>query len=268
MNAAGAVGGFSFLCRFVRGLALLLSCAGLLRAAEVIPPAPQNHFNDYANLVRRETAAELNRELAQFERDTSNQIVVAIFPRMQSDSSVEDYTTRVAQSWRVGTSERKNGAVLFVFQQSRDIRIQVGYGLEGALTDARCKQIIENEIAPRFRAGDFGGGISAGTRAIMAAARGEYRGTGRTVAAARGGNRGGSGLGVVPVVIFVILFILFTRGATRRRSIYSPRGRRTIWMGPPWGGGGGGWGGGGGGGGGTFSGGGGSFGGGGAGGKW
>ncbi len=246
----------------------LLACfvvGSFLRAAETIPPAPPNHFNDYASVVRRETAAQLNSELAQFERDTSNQIVVAIYPRMQSDSSVEDYAVRVAQRWRVGQKERANGAVLFVFQESRDVRIVTGYGLEGALPDALCKQIIENEIVPRFRAGDFDGGLSAGVRALMAAARGEYRGTGRIAADSAKGTQAGGGINFL---IFFVVLILFGLGGRRgRRQVYGRGGRRTIWMGGG-GFGGGSWGGGSSGGGGSFSGGGGSFGGGGAGGKW
>lgn len=248
--------------------ALLLSLASA-SAAETIPPPPRDHFNDYANLVRRETAAQLNAELAQFERDTSNQLLVVIYPRLQSDSSVEDYTVRVAQSWRVGQKARDNGAVLFVFQQSRDIRIQTGYGLEGALPDALCKQIIENEMVPRFRAGDFDAGLAAGVRALMAAARGEYRGGGRLVADSQRGSPQ-SRFGIIPWIVFALILLSALRGTSqRRRTIYGRGGRRTIWLGGPGGWGGGGFGGGGwSGGGGTFSGGGGSFGGGGAGGKW
>jgi uncharacterized protein len=234
-------------------------------AAEVIPPAPPNHFNDYAGVVRPDTARQLNSELAQFERDTSTQLVAAIYPRMQSDSSVEDYAVRVAQAWRVGQKQQKNGAVLFVFQQSRDVRIVTGYGLEGALPDALCKQIIENEVIPRFRTGDFDGGLAAGLRAMMAAVRGEYRGSGSLAADARS-SQGGIG-GFWFIAVFIIL-VLMARSASRRNVMYGRRGRRTLWTNTgPWGGGGFG-GGGGGGGGGTFSGGGGSFGGGGAGGKW
>lgn len=235
-------------------------------AAEVIPPPPPNHFNDFARMVRPETAAKLNRDLAAFERETSNQILVAIYPRLQSASSVDDYAVRVAQSWKVGNKTRDNGAVLFVFQESRDLWITTGYGLEGALPDALAKRIIENEIIPRFRAGDFEAGLTAGVNAMMAAARGEYRGTGRTVADASGSNAPGGSVMFLVVLAFIILASL--RGASRRQTIYGRRGPRTVWMNPGgWGGrGGGGWGGGGGGG--TFSGGGGSFGGGGAGGKW
>ena len=259
---------FAAAARLFSTLAVLFA-AQFATAAETIPPAPRDHFNDYAGVVRRETATQLNTELAQFERDTSSQILVAIYPKMQSDSSVEDYTVRVAQSWRVGQKARDNGAVLFVFQQSRDIRIQTGYGLEGALPDALCKQIIENEMVPRFRAGDFDAGLSAGVRAMMAAARGEYRGTGRSNAD-RSGNSSGGVPGLIFLIIFALIFLSGLRSASRRQTIYGRRGRRTVWVDTGgWGGGFGGGGfGGGGGGGGSFSGGGGSFGGGGAGGKW
>ncbi len=232
-------------------------------AAEVIPPAPQNHFNDYARVVRPEVAAQLNRELEQFERTTSNQLIVAIYPRLQSDSSVEDYTVRVAQAWRVGQKERKNGAILFLFQESRDIRIQVGYGLEGVLPDALCKRIIENELVPRFRAGDFNGGLTAGVRALIAATQGEYRGTGRT-ARDGSGKKAEGGAGSVGLFILFLIVAFLLQSASRRNVVYGRHGRRSVWGGNgPWGGGGSSGGGGG-----TFSGGGGSFGGGGAGGKW
>lgn len=246
-----------------------------LWGAEVIPATPQNHFNDYAGMVSPAIAQQLNGQLTEFERETSNQIVVAIYPRMQSDSSIEDYTVRVAQAWGVGQKDRKNGAVLFIFKDDRAMFIQVGYGLEGVLPDARCKQIIENEITPRFRAGDFQGGVSAGVQAILASIRGEYRGSGQTVRDAqqtRDGRRGIPGGFLLVIFVLIVLRAIF---GNRRNSVYSRMGRRGIWMFPGSGGGwgGGGWSGGGGGssssgGGGSFSGGGGSFGGGGAGGRW
>jgi uncharacterized protein len=246
------------------GLFLL---ARSLSGAEVIPPEPRDHFNDEAGLVSPEVARRLNDELTQFERDTSNQIVVAIYPRMQSDSSIEDYAVRVAQSWGVGQKDRRNGAVLFIFQQDRALFIQVGYGLEGVLPDARCKQIIENEITPRFRAGDFEGGVVAGVQAILASIRGEYQGAGSTVADTEDQPSGSGGLRGWMIGAIIIVIILQSMFGRRRNMLYSPRGRRGMPLFP-----GGGWGGGGGGGriggGGSFSGGGGSFGGGGAGGRW
>src|SRR5256714_4817733 len=85
------------------------------RAAEVIPPKPDRYFNDYAGVVSKEAAQRFNEQLAQFERETSDQVVVAVFPKMQSDSSIEDYAQRVAQSWGVGQKVQRNGVVVLVF---------------------------------------------------------------------------------------------------------------------------------------------------------
>jgi uncharacterized protein len=247
------------------GLLLLCLSAVSARAQEVIPPAPQNHFNDYAAVVRPETAASLDAELTQYERDSSNQVLVAIYPKMQSDSSVEDYTVRVAQAWHTGLKGKDNGAILFVFVASHQVRIQVGYGLEGVLTDALSKEIVSNAIVPAFRQNDFDGGVTAGVHAILAVAKNEYKGTGATV---NDGHRRQSSAFLIFFGVLVLVMILRARGA-----MYQSGGRRTFGGVMPiiFPGGGGGFGGGGGGfggGGGSYSGGGGSFGGGGAGGSW
>jgi uncharacterized protein len=262
--------------RFCLVLAVAVLAGHGLAAAERIPPAPPRHFNDYAGVVSRATAERLDARLAQFERDSSNQLVVALYPRMESGSSVEDYTVRVAQAWRAGQASRNNGAVLFAFMQERQLYIQVGYGLEGALPDAIAKRIIEQEIVPRFRSRDIDGGMTAAVEAMIAATQGEYKGTGRTQAQARGARSGGSGGGMIAGIIAIIIiltFVSFVRRALRNPMVLVNPRRRLIRPVNPWwlGGGGGGFGGGGGwsgGGGGGFSGGGGSFGGGGAGGKW
>src|SRR3954466_6607802 len=94
-------------------LVAALAAGSWLGGAERIPPAPPRHFNDFAGVVSRPVADELDAQLDQFERATSNQLLVAIYPKMESASSVEDYRVRVAQAWRVGQASRNNGAVLF-----------------------------------------------------------------------------------------------------------------------------------------------------------
>jgi uncharacterized protein len=255
----------------------LLFCCALLGftaaagfSAETLPPKPARYFNDYAQLVSPQLAGALNQRLEQFERETSNQLVVAIYPRMESASSVEDYSVRIAQSWSVGQKGRSNGAVLFFFMAEHQVYIQVGYGLEGALPDALCHTIIENEIKPRFRAGNFASGLDAATAAIIAATKGEYRGTGRTHGEAQNG-----GAGLVAFVVFTFIVVIASIFNRKRQAQSTTFGRRGslynntntgLWGG--WGGGGGFGGGSSGGGGGGFSGGGGSFGGGGSGGSW
>ncbi|HXP35644.1 MAG TPA: TPM domain-containing protein, partial [Chthoniobacterales bacterium] len=114
------------------------------QAAEDIPPKPAAYFNDYAGVVSKEAANRFNEQLAQFERETSNQVVVAIWQTMPSQSSIEDFTQRTFQAWTVGQKGQNNGAVLFVFVKDRRMRIQPGYGLEGVLPDFTCDQIIRN----------------------------------------------------------------------------------------------------------------------------
>lgn len=244
---------------------LLLLCSFGALASEVIPQAPKDYFNDYAHVVSPAVAAQLNQTLENFERETSEQIVVAIYPKMQSDSSIEDYTVRVARGWQVGLKDKNNGAVLFVFVQDHKMFLQVGYGLEGVLPDALCKQIISDQIAPHFKSGDFDGGMVSGVQSILAATRGEYKGTGRTVADSRGYSSSARIAGnIVPLLFFGLFFFVFVMaifGSGRRRGgfFYTGGGWGGGWSsgGSSWGGGGGG-----------FSGGGGSFGGGGAGGSW
>src|SRR5438045_3789425 len=233
-------------------------------AAEIIPPKPDRYFNDYASVVSKSAALRFNEELAQFERETSDQVVVAIFPKMQSDSDIADYTQRVAQAWGVGQKERRNGVVLFVFVQDRKMFIQVGYGLEVALPDITAFDITEYRIKPRFKSGDYEGGLAAGIDSIFQAIRGEYKGTGKTVRETRGGEKGGT---FVPnlLLFFFFMVLLFFLSRLKRQSGYRYSGSGGPYVG---GGSGGGWSSGGDGGFSGFSGGGGSFGGGGAGWSW
>jgi uncharacterized protein len=200
---------------------LFLAC--VVRAADVIPPPPAAYFNDYANVVSAGTAQQLNQKLEQFERDTSNQIVVAIYPKMQSDSSIEDYTVRVAESWKVGQKLKNNGAVLFVFIQDHKLYIQVGYGLEGALPDALCKQIIDTEITPHFKQGDYDAGLTAGVNAVLAATKGEYKGTGSTVQKSKDDNS--AGIFFVAIITLIILATIIRWIASAHAyATYSNRG--------------------------------------------
>ena len=251
-------------------LALGALFAGLLGplAAETMPSKPAGYFNDYASVVDRATALQLNEQLAQFERETSNQIVVAIYPNMQSESSVADYTQRIAQTWGVGGKEHNNGAVLFVFVQDHQMFLQSGYGLEGPLPDATAYDITHNVIAPFFKKNDYAGGLQVGITAIMEAARGEYKGTGRTQKEGEGSGGGGLPIPLIIFLIIIIFFIVSSRWGRRRRRGYGYSGGGGPFIGGF--GGGGGFSGGSSSGGGFsgFSGGGGSFGGGGAGSSW
>lgn len=215
---------------------------------------------DFTGTLTAEELSALEAKLRAFEQSTSTQLVVVLVPTV-GDEVIEEVAYRVAESNGIGKKAKNNGVLLFIAKNDRRIRIEVGYGLEGALPDILAGQIIRKEITPRFREGNFAAGINAGVDAIIAATKNEYKAD---------DPAGGHSFVISPLVI-ILLVLLF---------LFLLRGRRRYLLGAPpiygsgWGGfprsGGRGWGGGGfgGGGGGGFSGGGGSFGGGGASGGW
>lgn len=197
-------------------LAFFLAAGSSLGAAEVIPARPTRYFNDYALTVRPETANKLNGELEDLEKQSSNQILVVIYPTMQSESSVEDYCHRIFATWHVGQQGKDNGAVLFVFLKEHHTWIEVNRGLEGSLTDAACADITGDQITPRFKQGDYDGGLTAGVEAMIAATKGEYKGDGQTdyqkqhPATADGGGNGG-GISIGTIFFLIILFFIVSR---------------------------------------------------------
>ncbi|HYQ85740.1 MAG TPA: TPM domain-containing protein [Bacteroidota bacterium] len=249
--------------------ALLLCCflvlPGSISAQRGEPPVPEIHQRviDLTGSLSGDDLRRLESALADFERETSNQIAVVMIPSLNGES-IEDYSLRVAEKNKFGRKGRDNGVLLVIAEEDHKLRIEVGYGLEGVLTDAVCDQIIRHVIAPKFKQNDFAGGIDAGVNAIMLVTKGEFKGE----------PEPRRGLGVNTRLLFFAFFLFFafiSHLINRHRRVYVGRnGYRSAW---PWFGGlggggfGGGWGGGGSGGGG-FSGGGGSFGGGGSSGSW
>jgi uncharacterized protein len=251
--------------------AIPLLCALVLAAAAPAQPAfPEltGRVVDQAGLLGARDQTELDAALAEFERETTNQLVVATLTSLQG-LSIEEYGYQLGRHWGIGQEGKDNGAILIVAPEERDVRIEVGYGLEGELTDARSRLIIENEILPRFRQGDFAAGIKAGVAAMIDTLGGTYD-PALPAVEAREVERAPSPL---PLAIMLPIFaIIILNRLSRRRG----RGRHRRGYGWPvvvGGGFGGGFGGrrggsGGRGAGGGFSGGGGGFGGGGASGSW
>jgi uncharacterized protein len=146
--------------------------APLLQAAPEFPPL-SGRVVDQANLLSPQAERELTALLAQHEEATSNQVVVVTLSSL-GGYEIADYGYQLGRHWGIGQQGRDNGALLIVAPSERKVRIEVGYGLEGSLTDARSKQIIETEITPRFKQRDMEGGIIAGTRAILGTIEGTY----------------------------------------------------------------------------------------------
>ena len=260
----------SLLALALSALVLILSLASAAMAAPSFPKL-DGRVTDAAGILPVDTRAAIDAKLAALEKSTTIQLVVATVPDLQG-LEIEDYGYQLGRAWGIGQKGSNNGALLIVAPHERKVRIEVGYGLEGVLTDALTSQIIRRDIVPRFKAGDMAGGVSAGTDALVnllqLPADQRQQAALNAAAAERhaSGRQGSNGFATVVWLVIILLWIVISV-SRRRRGLGS--GPVILW-GPGmggWGGGGGG-GGGWGGGGGGFGGGGGSFGGGGSSGGW
>lgn len=250
-------------------LAFVITMVGVTALAALEVPYLEGRVNDLAGLLDAAAEQRLEQKLADFEREKGSQVAVLTVPSLEGDN-LEDFSIRVVDTWQLGRADVDDGVLLLVARDERQLRFEVGYGLEGVLPDALARRILDNVITPRFRGGDFAGGIEAGIDAVLLAIRGEALPVAVTAEPA------GVDVGVpVGMILLIVAFIAISIYRNWRRLRHG--GAPANWSsrhrgGTPWiftGGGGSGsswsgWGGGGGG----FSGGGGSFGGGGASGRW
>jgi uncharacterized protein len=241
--------------------------------AEPSFPALTGRIVDQAGLLDAAARSRLEAKLKALESKTTTQLVVVTL-RSLGDYDIADYGYQLGRYWGIGQKGTNNGALLIVAPKERKVRIEVGYGLEGTLTDAVSRLIIDHAVLPRFRAGDFAGGIERATDDIIQVLSGDAEDFKRRAAERDARPSGGQGIGLFTIVVFILILWLFSylqrgqqqQAAGRRRSRWGP----VVGGGLPGGWSGGGWSGGSGGdsGGGGFSGGGGSFGGGGSSGSW
>lgn len=252
---------------------LLFWLLGSLSAwGQTFPDKPQGHVTDLAGVLKPEEKRQLEVALRTFADSTSNEIAVAIFPDLQ-DLAPEDFANAVARKWGIGQKGTNNGILLAVFMKERKVRIEVGYGLEGAVPDVVAKRIIRNDIGPRFKEGKYYEGILAGVSRLASIVIEEIRNP-------KAKRKAEGPPGWVTLLIIFVLLGLLVAFMRRNRKKDDPNdrwhdrhdgGSGWGWGGPIFIGGGGGWGssGGGGGGGDSWGGfGGGDFGGGGASGDW
>lgn len=197
-------------------IALLLALFPLLAAADVVPVPPLTaRVTDTTGMLTDSQRAELESRLAAFEARKGAQIAVLIVPST-GDETIEQYSIRVAEAWKIGRSAVDDGAILLIARDDRKLRIEVGYGLEGALPDVTAKRIIRDIITPPFRAGDYNAGISAGIDAMIAVVDGEAL---PEPAAQRGASSSAGSelppLGVLAIVVGVLVGFA-VRAATNR----------------------------------------------------
>lgn len=255
-------------------VALALSLIGGDALAQPQFPKLTGRVVDLANLLDAATKAQLSSDLAALEEKSTDQIVVVTLPSLQG-YSIEDFGYQLGRHWGIGQQGKDNGALLIIAPNERKVRIEVGHRLEQHLTDAMSRLIIENAILPRFRRGDFPGGIVAGVRDMTDVVTGDGEAVKERAKGARRGQEADyTGLIMMAFWLAIFAWIIYAQyqqakslpqanGRRGRRSGFDDRviiipGGSGGWSGGGWSGGGGG----------GFSGGGGGFGGGGASGGW
>jgi uncharacterized protein len=177
---------------------------GPLNAQLVFPQRPAARVNDYAHVMSPAEKQYLERKLAQWEQTTSNQLFIATFESTAGDDPAE-VGIRIAEAWQIGQQDRNNGVLITVFLAERKMRIDVGYGLEGAIPDALAGRIRSELMVPHFRTGDYFRGLDLATSGVIAAADGEYEALARKPNRPRRRRGGGSGLIMMMVMIFLML---------------------------------------------------------------
>ena len=222
-------------------LLLLLAIAIPLSAQDF--PSPIGHVNDFANLLSRQEVQNLETKLRTYRDTTSNVIAIAIVESLQ-ELPREEVATTLFNEWRMWEGERQNGVLILVAPNERQMQIEVGYGLEGAVTDLQAGRIVDEILRPNFREDNFYTGLQQATSVLMQLASGEYDAVDRAT-----DDSGKSSRFFLIIIIFIIIYTLSRasgggKGGGRRRHTLGAGGP-IIWGGGGFSGGSGGFGGGG-----------------------
>ncbi|RWX52099.1 uncharacterized protein VU01_10404 [Candidatus Electrothrix marina] len=195
-------------------LALFLMTLPVLPVSARTIPAFKGYVNDYADMISGPVEAKLEQILKSFEHTDSTQVAVLTVDSLEGDP-LEDFSIRVAEKWGIGQKGKDNGVLLLVAKKERRARLEVGYGLEGVLTDLLAGRIIDDVITPRFKSGQFDQGFESGVAAVIQATRGEFKPAQRS--SRRGGRSESSPL--FSYLLFGGFFISFLGQFSRKVGI-------------------------------------------------
>ncbi|MGY3055145.1 uncharacterized protein ACVWYG_003358 [Pedobacter sp. UYEF25] len=201
-------------------LFLFFCFSSLLSFSQDYPEKPSTLVNDYANVLSLDQKQRLEQKLVAFNDSSSTQIAIAILKSV-GDYDINEYALNLGRKWGVGQGAKNNGVMIVVAINDRKIAIQTGYGVEGALPDVYAKRIIDNDIKPYFKQGDYYTGLDAGTTSIIKYTKGEYKNDNPKVAS---GSKGGAGSIIVIIIIIVILIIVMKNGGGGNGNIIGGRG--------------------------------------------
>lgn len=211
----------------------LLAIVSFAAAADPSYPALTGRIVDGASLIAPEARQRIEGKLKAHEDKTSDQLVVATVPSLQG-VVIEDFANGLFRFWKLGEKARNNGVLLLVAPSERKVRIEVGYGLEGALTDALSKVIITTAVTPKFKTGDFAGGIEGGVDAILSILAGDAEEWQRRATVRSDESSTGEMIAVLVVfaIVFVIL-VFWVRGLFRQAMGQQHRTRGGRWITAP-----------------------------------
>ena len=197
----------------------LLSLFLTFAYAQDFPEKPSTLVNDYSGVLSSSEKQALEQKLVAFDDSSSTQIAIAIVKSV-GDYDINEYAVELGRKWGVGQSGKNNGIMIVVAVGDRKISIQTGYGVEGTLPDVYAKRIIENDIKPDFKAGNYYAGLDAGTTSIIKYTKGEYKNDKPKVSK----SKGGSGSIVLIIIIIIVVIILMRKGGGGGSEIIGGRG--------------------------------------------
>lgn len=207
-------------------LLLTFICLAVHVSAQDFPEKPNHLVNDYTGTLSTEEAAQLEQKLVTFDDSTSTQIAVVLIKSL-GGYDIADYTARLAEKWGVGGKKNNNGVMILAALDDRKVTIQTGYGVEGVLPDAIANRIIENEIKPEFKQGNYYEGLDRATDAVIAYTKGEYKNDEKPK------DKDGIPAGAIIIIIIVVIFIVIAGrgggGGGRGRVIGSGGAETLFW---------------------------------------
>lgn len=204
-------------------LTILLGIAATVAMAQDFPAQPVGHVNDFANLLSRSERQQLEMKLQNYRDTTTNVIAIATLPDLQG-YSVEEVATQLFNDWKMWHEDRYNGVLVVVAPNERQMRIEVGYGLEGAIPDIIAGRIITNVLAPDFRQNDYYSGLDKATSLLIQLAEGEYEGNLT--------KRGTEEDDIASAIVFFLFLAFVIYASTRRGGGGRNGGRRRRTLGP------------------------------------
>ncbi len=221
-------------CFLIAFLLFTLSAGANLFAAKV--PALRGRVNDYANVISSRDEQEMTEYLAAVEQSTGAQIVVLTVPSLNGDD-IASYAIRVCEEWKIGRNGKDDGALLLLAMEERDIRIEVGYGLEDKLTDVKCGLILRNVIIPEFREGGYSSGLVKGVKNMCGIVTGNANIVSHRVLNEEESDEGGEAVVFLIFWIFIFFIILTSRSGLLKwillNNLLGGRGRSRHYSRPP-----------------------------------